>query len=241
MLMSKFRRPASSPRRLVAAALVLSACGIASSSFAQVRGSVFTGGEFDQDDAGYLGVQVEATRLGGGPTLLVRGVATGGVYAYMRNDRLIDGRFVGGQIGPQLQWADGSGYLDVGVAARFVDTRLQPRDPFNRRRGGVGDALFNVDGDRRFGRWEVTGYAEFGTGIEDYLTRASLTHDVSPRWRVGPEVILQGDPTYDRQRGGLLAAVRFSSSSELRLSVGGGRQSGRGADTYGTVAFTHNF
>ena len=239
--MSEARRPA--PFAAVAApALVALGCVLASApARAQVSGAVFTGGDFDQNDSGYLGAQIAAAKLRGGATVQVRAVATGGVYAYRRDGRMIDGWFVGAQVGPMMQWAGADGYFEAGVGARYVDTRLSPRDPQNRRRGGVFDALLSVDGQRRSAAWTATGYAEYGTGIEDYLVRASVTRDVAPRWRVGPEVILQGDPTYDRQRGGVLFGWRRSASSEIQFSVGGGRQSGRGGDAYGTVAFTHAF
>lgn len=227
----------------IAAALAL-ACVLGSgliSAQAQDRGAVFAAGGIDEDDSGDLGAQVALPGSRPGHGWGVRGSVSGGVYSYDRDGRSIDGRFVGAQIGPIYQWSGGWGYADVGLQARYVDTHLSPTDTQNPRRGGIGDALVSIDGARRWGPWRFTGYGEYGTGVEDYYVRANVTHDLSPRLRAGIETIVQGDPTYDRQRFGPLIAALLTPLDEVQLSGGLSSQSSRSDHAYVSIAYVRGF
>lgn len=226
----------------IAAAWALTcALGLAGGAKAQDRGAVFAGGSFDEDDSGYLGAQFALPGSRPGAGWGVRASVSGGVYGYDRNGRGVDGRFVGAQIGPVYQWSGGWGYFDLGLQARYVDTHLSPYDVENPRRGGIADALVSLDGARRWGPWRVTGYGEYGTGVEDYYVRANVTHDLTPRLRAGVETILQGDPTYDRQRFGPVIAALVSKVDEVQLSGGLSRQSSRSDHAYVSIAYVRAF
>ena len=236
---SGMRREFGRGARVFAALTALAAA--AAPAAAQDRGAVFAGGSFDEDDSGYVGAQLALPGSRPGAGWGVRGSLTGGVYSYDRDNLGIDGRFVGGAIGPVYQWSGAWGYADLGLQARYVDTHLDPYDRQNPRRGGVADAVVSIDGARRWGPWRATGYGEYGSGVQDYFVRANVTHDVIPRLRVGLETILQGDPTYDRQRAGPLVAGLVTPRDELQLSGGWSQQTGRSDHAYVALAYVRLF
>lgn len=226
------------------APFVAAACAAgfsAAAAHAQDRGAIFAGGSFDEDDSGYLGAQAALPGSRPGSGWAVRGAVNGGVYSYDRGGRGIDARFVGGQLGGVYQWSGAWGYFDVGLQGRYTDTHLSPYDIENPRRGGIADAVVSLDGAHRWGPWRIVGYGEYGTGVEDYYVRANVTHDITARFRAGIETIIQGDPTYDRQRFGPIVAAKVTPVDEIQLSGGLSSQSSRSDHAYVSLAYVRGF
>ena len=189
------------------------------SKFAYVGGSVPIVGGFAVNAAGFAGEY----KYRGGP------------------DGRVDAKFKGAQVGVLYQYASDATWLNAGVAASFTHTRLSPFDAGNRRQGDQTEALLSVSGGRVAGPWRVDGYGSYGTKLEDYSVRGSLTHAVGDRWRLGLEGAWEGDPTYHEERVGVLAGVAYGGASELQVSAGLAHQGGRGDGGFVRIGVNHAF
>jgi len=237
--MERVQATVAGVRRWMLAPLLLGV--FAGPAFAQQKGDWFAGGGLDDDKSVFGGVQyaLPGSRLGSG--WAVRGSAYTGSYSYVRDNHEIDADYTGGEAALLYQWSGAWGYADAGAIARYVDTDLSPYDRLNPRRGSQVSAAFSAEGMRIWGPWKLSGFAEYGVRIEDYLVRASLTHQITDRLRLGLDTSTQGDETYNRQHVGVLAGYAFTPSSELQISTGLSRQNSRSDRAYFGLLFNHAF
>jgi hypothetical protein len=185
------------------------------------RGVVFAGASGGQDRSAYLGVgaALPGSRLGAG--WAVRLAASTGDYDYSSSGRKIEAEYSGGEALLVYQWSGAWGYANIAAGPRYTDTDLSPDDPSNDRRGKQWSAGVAVDGAKVMGPWRVSGFASYGLRREEYYTRLDLTRAVGASgMRLGVEVGAEGDPGYDRQRLGAVAAFAPASNWELRVSAG---------------------
>jgi hypothetical protein len=137
------------------------------------------------------------------------------------------------------QWSGPWGYVDVGVGARYVNTDLSPDDPSNDRRGVRWRPALSATGIRHLGPWRAQGFASTGLGDDDYYVRGELTRALGAGVRAGAEIVVDGDPNYDRQRYG--AVLGYGAETwEVRLTAGASDAPGR-TEGYGTIGFSRRF
>lgn len=218
----------------IAALAATSALLLASRAVAQDRLQAFAGGQIDFASYGFVGATAPLPGASLGHGLAVRGSAFGGTYDYRggpANGR-VDATFGGAQLDALYQATGRSWWFDGGVGARYIDTHLSPFDRGNRRHGAQVEAAISADGGGVHGPWRVDYYGSYGTRLDDYAARASLTHAITDRLRAGGEVSVEGDPTYDLQRLGPYVGFGLDHWSELQVSAGVSHQSGRDVGGY---------
>ena len=199
------------------------------------------GGQIDFSRSGYVGATVPLPGGGIGRGLAVRASGFGGDYTYDSSSRRIDGSFWGGQLEGVYQLTRPGAWLDLAAGVRYVDTSLTPFDRGNRRHGSQAEPEFSTDGGLVRGPWRTDFYGSYGTRLEDYAVRASLTHNLTSRLRGGGEVSFEGDPTYDLQRVGPYVGYYLDRRSELQLSAGVSHQSGQGEGGFLRVQLYRTF
>lgn len=210
---------------------------------AQQSGVVFGGGYVGNHDRSvYAGGTLPLPGSSFGHGWSVRGIAGVGRYSYDGGPAaVIDAKYRSGEIDAIYQASGAWGYGNVGVGARYTDTKLSPADPTNRRDGGKLGAVLTADGARNAGPWRVVGFASYGTGLRDYYTRADITRRIgTSKVRLGVEGGLQGDTDYRRRMLGVVAYVAATDRWEIRLS--GGRNAGDGrTGAYGALGVARVF
>ncbi len=199
------------------------------------------GGQIDFSRSGYVGATVPLPGGVIGRGLALRGSGFGGDYTYDSASRKIDGSFWGGQLEGVYQLTRPGAWLDLTAGVRYVDTSLTPFDRGNRRHGSQAEPEFSTDGGLVSGPWRTDLYGSYGTRLEDYAVRASLTHNLAPRLRGGAEVSFEGDPTYNLQRVGPYVGYYLDRRSELQLSAGVSHQSGEGEGGFLRVQIYRTF
>jgi hypothetical protein len=203
---------------------------------------VFAGGTYDSASFGNIGAQVGVSGPSATQGFAVRASGFLGQYGYneSRGTR-VGAHFAGGELDGVYQFTGGWGYADLFAGARYIDTRLNPIDTGNRRRGGQTEAVLGADGAWRSGPWQTDWYGAYGASLDDYQTRISLTHRVSGAWRLGAEAAFEGDPTYTLQRFGPYVGFRLGPRSEIQASAGVSHQSGLGEHAYARLNWYHAF
>ena len=213
-------------------------------SWAQERVDLFAGGTLDVASVGYLGATIALPGSTIGQGLAVRASAFGGGFNYIGGplSQRIDGQFSGGEVDAMYQYTNSGFWADIGVGGRYVHTTLTPNDPTNRRRGDKGELSLVTDGGNIAGPWRVDWYGGYGTSLDDYQARLSLTHALSsPYWRGGVEAYAEGDPTYNIQRIGPLVAFTYAQRSEIQVSAGYSEGSARRSGAYLRVGVNKGF
>lgn len=209
---------------------------------AQDRVIISAGGQLDYARSGYVGATVILPWGDERRNFAVRGAVFGGDYTYTANqDVRVKGDFTGAELDGVFHFAGDQFWTDTALGVRWVDTHLSPNDPSNRRRGSKAELAITSDGGKVAGPWRVDWLASYGTDLDDYAARIGLTHRASDTWRAGLEASFEGDPTYDLQRVGPMAAVRFGDRSELQFSAGVSKQSDRSAGAYFRTSFYRSF
>lgn len=167
----------------------------------------------------------------------VRGAAALGGYDYESGATEVEGDYRQAELILVRQTSDDWGYFNLGVGARLTDTELSPADPGNARSGSVWDALIVADGMARSGAWETTGFVSWGVETEEYYARLDVTRRLgSGRWRLGAEVLAEGDPMYDRQGAGFVAIHGEPSAIAVRGAIGV-----RGGEGYVSLGLVRTF
>jgi hypothetical protein len=203
---------------------------------------VFAGGTYDSASFGNIGAQVGLSGPSATQGFAVRGSGFLGQYGYHESPGTrVGAHFAGGELDGVYQFTGGWGYADLFAGARYIDTRLNPIDMGNRRLGGQTEAVVGADGVRQFGPWRTDWYGAYGTRLDDYQTRISLTHRVNDTWRLGAEAAFEGDPTYNLQRFGPYLGFRLGARSEIQASAGVSHQSGLGEHAYARINWYHAF
>ena len=211
------------------------------SAVAEDHFQISGGGQIDFADFGFLGLTAALPGSALGRGFAVRGSGFTGNYSYSSGTHVVNGDFTGGEADAVYEFSGTHYWLDAIAGARYVDTSLSPFDPGNRRHGRQGEAAFGADGGYVTGPWRVDYYGEYGTRLDDYLGRVSLTHRITGRIRAGAEFSAEGDPTYDLQRVGPYLGVALDSRSEIQVSAGASHETGQGEGGYLRVLIYRSF
>jgi hypothetical protein len=202
---------------------------------------VFAGGQYDTSGVGYAGatLALPGSQISHGPAVRISGF--GGGYQYQDNSQRIDATFAGAEVDGIYQFSLNDLWLNVGVGARFMNTRLSPASRSNRRRGDQVELVLGLDGGKAAGPWRADWYGAYGSRLDDYQARVSLTHALGAIVRAGAEFSAEGDPTYNTQLIGPYAAFTVGKTSEIQASVGYSQRSFRGSGVYARMGFNSTF
>jgi hypothetical protein len=233
--MYRCRKIGSATAFLVAPCLAL-ACG----SSAAAESTVFGGAILGHDRLVYAGVTVPLHAVQNDQTWAVRGTLSAGDNNYIAAIGKITEKQVRADLSALYQVFGSWGYVDAGLGARYVNTRLSPRDPGNRERGAQWEPVASASGQRSEGPWRVSGFGSYGFRVRDYYVRGDVSRTVTPMLRLGAEAIFDGDRNDDRQRFGPLLIVTPSRDFELQLSAGASHSNVRDG-AYAAIGFRHSF
>ena len=102
------------------------------------------------------------------------------------------------------------------------DTRLTPDDLSNQSRGKQSALKLQLGGEHRFSSTiKVTGIADYVPDREAYWTRLRLLGKIDGQKYHGPEIIFQGDPSYDAQQlGWVITGIAIQEHSLLGAKAG---------------------
>ncbi|HXI87860.1 MAG TPA: cellulose biosynthesis protein BcsS [Parvularculaceae bacterium] len=223
--------------------IAVSLCAVAFVRAEAADGIIVAGGSVSGDDSAYAGAVIALPGSSLGHGWAVKAAANGGRYKYSGGVGEVSATYYGGAIGAVYQLSGKWGWANISAGARFTQTHLSPFDPGNARAGfrtdfaPSSDGAFNLDP-----HWRLGWYGEGGVRDRYYLTRVELTRSVGAgRWRLGAEGGVQGDPTYRKERGGAVAAVKLTPKLEAHLSGGAEFQRDGKTKPYVTLGFGLSF
>lgn len=207
---------------------------------ARADGTVFGGIQAGDVQNAYLGVSVPLPGARVGEGFAVRGIVGGSKYRYSGSVGDVHGRDIRADVSLLYQVSNAHNYFDFGVGARFIDTKLDPRDPTNSREGQHAEAVFSASGQQNYGPWYASEFGSYGTFGRDYFVRGDLTHTIYGPFRLGVEAETDGARDYARRSVGGVLAYSTAPGWEVRLSGGATDQSHRSGG-YGGVTFRAGF
>jgi hypothetical protein len=122
------------------------------------------------------------------------------------------------------------------IGASRGKTRLTPDDLGNKSRGNVTDIKLGLSGERRLSSsLKINGIADYGIDRESYWTRVRLLGKINDQMYHGPEVIYQGDPSYDIQQfGWAVEGIAVQEHTSLGIKAGV-RKDGNDSSSYAGV------
>ena len=220
--------------------LVAAVAALAPVGAARADGTVFGGVQAGDVQNAYLGVSVPLPGARVGEGFAVRGIVGGSKYRYGAAVGEVHGRDIRADVSLLYQVSNAHNYFDVGVGARYIDTRLDPRDPTNSREGQHWEAVVSASGQQNYGPWYASEFGSYGTFGRDYFVRGDLTHTVYGPVRLGVEAETDGARDYSRRSVGGVLAFSIDPSWEVRVSGGATDQSHRSGG-YGGVTFRASF
>lgn len=171
---------------------------------------------------------------------LGRAEFVGGGYRYDATNagvtQLINATQISGGALVGYNWVSPNWTFALFAGVQAVNTALSPFDPNNGTNGThvgakfVGEFYGNPTATTMF-----SGYASYGTAINDYYTRFKAGVAVARQVFIGPEFLALGNAFYNEYRGGLhLSGI---SLGQLTFGLSGGFSSNRvtGSGAYGIV------
>lgn len=108
------------------------------------------------------------------------------------------------------------------IGAARGNTRLTPDDPNNQGRGKQSDLKLGLSGEYNLSsELKINGIIDYGTDRKAYWTRFRFLGKISGQKYHGPEIIFQGDPTYDIQQfGWAITGIAIQNHSSLGAKAG---------------------
>lgn len=144
-------------------------------------------------------------------------------YRYEKTPQLeIDTRISGAEAALGYQRSNASGWWGAYLGARYANTRLRPDDPDNDDRGRRLRAKLQFEGETDMtAGWRINGIASHLVGDANYWARLRLQTQLRNQWRVGPEVLVQGDSNYSAYKvGAFVGNIELGASTALTLKAG---------------------
>lgn len=144
-------------------------------------------------------------------------------YSYEKTPQLeIDTRMSAAEAALGYQQSSASGWWGAYLGARYANTRLRPDDPDNDDQGRRVRAKLQFEGETdMMAGWRINGIASHLVGDANYWARLRLQTQLRNRWRVGPEVLVQGDSNYSAYKvGAFVGNIGLSASTALTLKAG---------------------
>lgn len=187
----------------------------------------FAGGQADFANYVYMGATVALPGATIGNGIALRGYVDTGGYNYISSDLgLVKANFGGGELDAVYQLSRQNFWSNFAIGANDTYTGLAPYDPNNSLRGQQLEMRVGLDGGKIAGPWRADWFGYYGTRLQDYEARLSVTHSLSSLWRLGVEGYGEGNPTYHLRQVGPYAGWSLSQRSELQFSVGPAWESG---------------
>jgi hypothetical protein len=220
--------------------LALAAAAMAPAMAARAEGTVFGGALFGDTQTEYLGVSMPLPGARVGQGLAVRAIVSGSQYKYDAFVGTVHGKDIRADVSLLYQISNAHNYFDFGIGPRYVDVRLNPRDPGNPREGGHWEGVVSASGQHTYDPWYVSEFGSYGTDGRDYFVRGDVTHRISGPFRLGVEAEADGARDYSRRSVGAVLAISAAPGWEVKISGGATDQSHR-TGGYGGVTFRTSF
>jgi len=108
------------------------------------------------------------------------------------------------------------------VGAVRSDTKLSPDDPGNKSRGSQTDLKLQIGGERHLSATiKINGIIDYITDRHSYWARLRFLTLIDNNLYHGPEIITQGDPSYDAQQlGWVISGIAIQDDSTLGIKAG---------------------
>jgi Cellulose biosynthesis protein BcsS len=149
-------------------------------------------------------------------------------YSYEAGTQQIDSSVWGAEamLGYQASRPGASGAAYLGV--RYSDAHLSPDDPGAALRGQQWFPKGQVEGETLVGQtWRANAILAYTFILDGYWTRLRVLHSLAGTKRIGPELIVQGDPDYSALKLGVVfGGVPLGSKVFLNVKGGYRWQSG---------------
>ena len=143
-------------------------------------------------------------------------------YSYESGPDNIDAK--GKSVSTAVAYHDsGSGYWwNAKIGGVLSNTRLKPDDPENDARGNSSDLKLGLSGEYHLtSLFKVNGIADYGVDRKSYWVRGRLLRKVSDHIYTGPEIINQGDPSYEiKQFGWAVEGIPVKKNTSLGIKAG---------------------
>lgn len=199
------------------------------------RGVWFIGGTGSESSSAYMGGvwAVPGASLGHG--LAVRGSLNAGYYKYDASGTKIAAKYTGIEAAIVYQRSGRWGWANFSAGPKFTRTDLSPGDLDSKIEGSRWSIAAQSDGSLGGHNRDIRWFGSYGIRDQDYHARLQFGAKLGPRISIGPELELQGDPSY-RQRA-IGAFIRGQVLGNVEISASGGvtKQRRRGLHPY--VAF----
>lgn len=200
---------------------------------------LFGGGQGDYSNYVFVGATVALSKQGIGNGFAVRASGDVGGYNYDSSDLgVVRANFAGYNLDAVYQFTGKNYWNDVWAGEAFSNTTLTPEDPTNVLRGPQYEIQVGLDGGAVGGPYRTDWLGYYGTRLHDYAGRLSLTHALSPEWRLGVEGYVEGNPYYHLSQVGPYAGIQFNPKGELDLSTGWSWESGFNSRAYVRASFS---
>lgn len=126
-------------------------------------------------------------------------------YSYESGPRRIEAAVWGAEAMLGYQASKPGLYGATYLGVRYGNTELSPEDPGNGARGTQLRLKGQLEGTVAFSkRWGGEGIVAYTFGLNGYWTRARLLRSLAGTTFIGPELIVQGDPTYKARKVGVV-------------------------------------
>lgn len=117
----------------------------------------------------------------------------------------------------------GSNYWwNTKVGAIRGDAKLTPDDPNNKSKGNQTDLKLQIGGERHLtSTTKINGIIDYITDRDAYWARLRFLNLIDNNVYHGPEIITQGDPSYDAQQlGWVISGIAIQDHSTLGIKAG---------------------
>jgi hypothetical protein len=157
-------------------------------------------------------------------------------YTYDKNAEQIQAQAWGAEAAIGYILAGGAGWSAFYVGGVLRDTTTSPEDRENVADGTHLRLKFQLEGELTSVNWRIAGIASYITGQQQYWMRARVLHSVGEHLWTGPELIYQGDPTYERaQIGWALDGIKIGKGFLLGVKGGVSRNEGQSSHPYAGI------
>lgn len=207
-----------------------------------LQGVWFAGGTVSDKASTYAGVvySLPGSRLGRG--LAVRASANYGEYQYDSAGLTINGRYAGGEIALVYQTSRPWGWANFSVGPRVTNTKLNPIDPENARRGTRYDVGLQTDGARDWDGVRARWYGAVGPFDGTYQARLQLGPKFGGgRYEAGLEGAVIGDPSFNKESLGAYVALPVADRIQAQLGSGATFQKANKTRVYASIGLSSVF
>lgn len=162
-------------------------------------------------------------------------------YVAYRYEKLpqqdIDAKAAGVEAALGYQQSSANGWWGAYLGPRYASTRLSPDDPGNNDRGGHLRAKLQFEGETELGAgWRLNGIASHLIGQSSYWLRFRAQTRLDNQLLLGPELVVQGDPSYRLFKLGVyVGGIKLGRDAALTVKAGASKLDSGSAGAYAGI------